>query len=338
MNAFLKSFIVFFCLTLFFAAPVFASASENIEKIFYLSRGKEKEGIADIQKYAEKIDILAPQAYSVASDLNIYGSLSIELKKAVKNYKLKVMPLIVNSSFKQAIIHNLLLSISTQDKVISGLIMLAEKNSYIGWQFDFENINYKDKDLYSAFVEKAAKELHKNNLILSVAAVSRSADYENTDAFKNWGGAYDYKRISNAADFISLMTYDDSKSYGPTASALFVKWVLNYVKDKIPAEKLSMGIPFYYWGWSQSPLKRVSSGGYDLIKLTMQKFSYKKGFDEGLGVPWLTYSAGGKAYKIWYEDKKSFEIKLNIVKNNNLRGFSAWVLGAEDPAIWEVLK
>ena len=280
----------------------------------------------------------APQAYSVGSDLNIYGSLSAELKEAIKNSNLKVMPLVVNAGFKQSIIHNLLLSSPAQDRLISGLITLGKKNNYIGWQFDFENINYKDKDLYSAFVERAAKELHKNNLILSVAAVSRIADYENTDAFKNWGGAYDYKRISDAADFISLMTYDDSKSYGPTSSALFVKWVLDYVRDKIPAEKLSMGIPFYYWGWNQKTSKRVSSGGYNKVLLTIQNFLHKKGFDEGLGVPWLVYSIGGKSYKIWYEDKKSFEIKLNIVKNNNLRGFSAWVLGMEDPAIWDILN
>lgn len=346
MNNIKRHFAMFFCLAVFIAAPVLVLAFENngvnLEKIFYLSKGKEKEAILDIQKHADKIDILAPQAYSVGSDLNLYGSLSAKLKEAIKQQNIKVMPLIVNSGFKQSIIHNLLLSSTAQDKVINGLISLAEKNNYIGWQFDFENINYKDKDLYSAFVEKTAKELHKNNLILSVAAVSRSVDYENTDAFKNWGGAYDYKRISDAADFISLMAYDDSKSYGPTASILFVKWVLNYVKDKILPEKLSLGIPFYYWGWNQtSPKtssKRISSGGYNLVRLTMQKFPYKQGFDEALGVPWLAYSVGKKSYKIWYEDKRSFEIKLNIVKGNNLRGFSAWVMGAEDPAIWDALK
>jgi spore germination protein YaaH len=133
------------------------------------------------------------------------------------------------------------------------------------------------------------------------------------------------------------MTYDDPKSYGPTSSALYVKWVLDYVKDKIPAEKLSMGIPFYYWGWNEKTSKRVSSGGYNIVKITMDNFQCKLGFDESLGVPWLTYSVGNKSYKIWYENQKSFEIKLNIVNARNLRGFSAWVLGAEDPNIWNAL-
>lgn len=329
--------LIYFLILFFVFAPILVSADVNVEKIFYMSQANEKTAITIIQKNAEKIDILAPQAYAVKSDLNLYGSLSLELQKAIKDNNLKVMPLIVNSGFSQSIIHNLLLSGEAQDKVIAGLVELAKKNDYIGWQFDFENISYKDKDLYSVFVEKTAKELHKNNLILSVAAVSRTTDYEDTNAYYNWGGVYDYKRIADVVDFISLMTYDDSKSYGPTSSTLFVKWVLDYVKDKIPAEKLSMGIPFYYWGWNQKTLKRVSSGGYNLVKLTIQNFPCRLGFDEGLGVPWLAYSAGNKSYKIWYENQKSFEIKLNIVKTRNLRGFSAWVLGAEDPEVWNVL-
>jgi len=329
----MKKFIYFLILFLFLT-PVSAFGMENI---FYVSQSSEKIALPAISKNAEKIDILAPQSYAVKSDLNVYGSLSLELQKAIKDNNLKVMPLIVNSGFKQSIIHSLLLSVQAQDKVINKLVELAKNNNYIGWQFDFENISYKDKDLYSAFVEKTAKELHKNNLILSIAAVSRTTDFEDTNAYYNWGGVYDYKRISDAVDFISLMTYDDSKSYGPTASTLFVKWVLDYVKDKIPAEKLSMGIPFYYWGWNQKTLKRVSSGGYNLVKITADNFLCKHGFDEGLGVPWLTYSTGKKSYKIWYENQKSFEIKLNIVRARNLRGFSAWVLGAEDPAIWNAL-
>ena len=326
--------IIYFLILFLLLTPVSAFGTE---KIFYVSQSSEKNALPAILKNAEKIDILAPQAYAVKSDLNLYGSLSPKLQQAIKDYNIKVMPLVVNSLFSQKTIHNLLLSQSAQDKVIAGFVQLAKKNNYIGWQFDFENISYKDKDLYSAFVEKTAEELHKNNLILSVAAVTRSVDYEDTNAYYNWGGVYDYKRISNAVDFISLMTYDDPKSYGPTSSTLYVKWVLDYVKDKIPAEKLSMGIPFYYWGWNQKTLKRVSSGGYNLVKITADNFLCKHGFDESLGVPWLTYSVGNKNYKIWYENQKSFEIKLNIVKARNLRGFSAWVLGSEDPGIWNAL-
>lgn len=313
-------------------------ANYNPEKIFYLSEAFEKKGLESVIKNADKIDILAPQFFAVTSKMKIAGKFDNNLKAVIKEKNLKVMPLIVNAGFSQSVMHKLLVSPKDQQAVITGLIYIAKKNNYIGWQFDFENISYLDKDLYSAFVEKAAAGLKKNGFILSVAAVSRSVDYENTNAFKNWGGVFDYARIAKAVDFISLMTYDDSEPLGPTASLPFLDRVLAYVKDKIPAEKLSMGIPFYYWGWQQTPYKRISSGSYSLVEYTMQNFSHLKDFDAKMGVSWLTYSFNNKNYKIWYEDQRSFNIKLDVVKKNNFRGFSAWVLGQEDPAIWNSLQ
>lgn len=337
------SYFLFFYLPVSFASPLFCFAADttqyNLEKIFYMSQLKEKEGIASLKKNADKIDILAPQFYAVSAKLKLTGGLDAQLKKIISQKKIKVMPLVMNAGFKQSVIHNLLLSGTAQDAIIKSLIDIAKKEKYIGWQFDFENISYLDKDLYSAFVEKAAGALHKNNLLLSVAVVSRSVDYENTDAFKNWSGVFDYARISEAADFVSLMTYDDLNSVGPVASLPFINKVLNYVKDKIPPEKLSFGIPLYYWGWSTDPFKKITaSGTYNRLLGIKSNFRHNSGFDEALGASWLTYFWQNKQYQIWYQSKQSFENKLALIKQNNFKGFSSWVLGVEDPEIWSALN
>ena len=131
-----------------------------------------------IKNNADKIDILAPQYHVVNANFTVSGGFGPKLKAAIKAHSLKVMPLIANAGFSQKIIHNLLLSAKAQDKVINYLVKGALTNGYIGWQFDFENISYKDKDLYSAFVAKAYGAFHKNNLFFSVVAVSRTVDYE----------------------------------------------------------------------------------------------------------------------------------------------------------------
>lgn len=335
-----KYFWVLFLVVLF-AMPIFCFARENI---FYMSQLKEKEGIESLKINADKIDVIAPQFFSVTSKMKIIGKLDARLEKAIqqaksKNKNMKVIPLITNEGFKQNVIHKLLTSQADQTAVIQGLVYIAKKNKYVGWQFDFENISYLDKDLYSAFVEKTAKALHKNNLTLSVAVVSRSVDYEDSDAFKNWSGVFDYARIAKAVDFVSLMTYDDFNSVGPVASIPFINSVLAYVKDKIPPEKLSFGIPLYYWGWDTEASKKItSSGSYSRLANIMSKFQYTAGFDAALGASWLAYFWDNKEYKIWHQDKQSFDNKLDIIKQNNFRGFSAWVLGVEDPGIWSILK
>ena len=310
----------------------------RIERIFYMSRANEKEGMASLERNADKIDILAPQFYEVSSKLQLAGEVGYQAEKIIAEQKIKVMPLVSNAGFKQDIMHNLLISEKGQDAIIKELVYLAKKNKYIGWQFDFENISYKDKDLYSAFIEKTAKSMHENGLILSVAAVSRSVDYEDTNNFRNWSGVFDYARIAKAVDFISLMTYDDPKSIGPVASLPFINKVLSYVKGKIPPEKLSLGIPLYYWGWSIASMQKITtSGTYNGLLSIIDNFQYNLGFDNALGASWLTYFWQNQQYKIWYQDKLGFENKLDVIRQNNLRGFSAWVLGVEDPKIWTVL-
>lgn len=334
MHIIKKYFLILFC-AVFFTAPLFCCATE---KIFYMSHKYEKEGIVSL-KNSDKIDILAPQFYGVTSKLKLVGGLSEQMKKAILQKKIKVMPLVANEGFKQEVMHNLLISETAQNEVIKSLVDIGKKEKYVGWQFDFENISYLDKDLYSAFVEKTAKSLHENNLILSVAVVARYVDYEDTDHFKNWSGVFDYERIAKTVDFISLMTYDDPKSVGPVASVPFIKSVLAYVKDKIPSDKLSLGIPLYYWGWSANPSKKITtSGTYNRLLGIMSNFRHTVGFDSALGASWISYFWQNNQYVLWHQDKKSFDDKMSIISQNNFRGFSAWVLGVENPEIWSVLE
>jgi spore germination protein YaaH len=320
-------------------APVLCFAQDySVEKIFYLPRYNAVAGVESLEKNWQKIDILAPQMHVVEGNFMITGKFGPKLKKSIADHNLKVMPLVANANFSQSIMHKLLTSPIGQDLVIAQLLLLAKTQNYIGWQYDFENISYKDKDLFTAFVEKTYKKFKENSLVFSVVAVPRTTDYENTNAFKNWSGVYDYKKIAENSDFVSLMVYDDPNSVGPVASITFVNKMLAYVKDKIPANKLSLGVPLYYWKWSADSDKKIGSGLYKNILAIKNNFIHTTGFDNDLGVSWLAYVFKNKEYKIWFEDKKSFETKLGIVQDNKLRGFSAWLLGGEDQAIWTLFK
>jgi spore germination protein YaaH len=39
----------------------------------------------------------------------------------------------------------------------------------------------------------------------------------------------------------------------------------------------------------------------------------------------------------WIEDAQAFMTKLELVRQHGLRGYSVWLLGTEDPRIWERL-
>lgn len=309
----------------------------KLEGIFYFIPGTS--AYASIQQYGDKMNIISPQTYTVNDTGALKGGLSDQMLALIADKKLKVMPLIANEGFNQARVHTLLASVPAQQLIIQNLITEAQTKNYIGWQFDFEHIPAIDRDAYSAFVEMAATEFHKNNLVFSVAVLARTSENPADlpeGSWDNWAGVFDYKRIGAAADFVSLMAYDMPASVGPIATTDWMKQTTAYVRKFIPAKKLSLGIPTYGWKWDVDTNTKIRSVGWAKIDDLQTKHLYKKkGFDTKTGEGWITFTEEGTHYKIWYENTQSFKQKYDFAKAQKLHGISIWAVGLEDPGIWK---
>jgi spore germination protein YaaH len=192
-------------------------------------------GLANFKKNYKDIDVIAPQVYTVGYDLKVKKPKSSTTKiiRAAKDKGSNTIPLIVNANFDKVLMSDILLSEKAQDEIIQFMIDEAKKNKFTGWQFDFENINHLDRDMYSAFVAKTYKKMKENNLSFSVAVIPRSTPYDATSENQDWSSGYDFKSIAKNTDFVSLMSYDDPASVGPVASLPYTKKILDYMKTQI---------------------------------------------------------------------------------------------------------
>ncbi|MEK7478193.1 MAG: glycosyl hydrolase family 18 protein [Patescibacteria group bacterium] len=301
-----------------------------------------KKAFASFVKNVKKINVIAPQWYTFNQDGVLRGIVDADLINIAGANGVKVMPLITNGNFSAAVMEAILSDPTKQDKIIAQIITEAQKYNYWGWQFDLEQISADNRDKFSAFVARAGQALKQNNLKFSVAVIAQisanPADYKN-DLWNKIIGVYDYRAIASNTDFVSVMSYDQPDSKGPVASLPWFKKVVAYSLTQIPSEKLSIGIPFYYWKWDTARGKLVDIGSYSRVANLAASGEYtSKGFSEAYQVPWIKYKQGGKKYITWYENVFSFQKKLEVATANNLHGFSAWVLGLEDPRIFDVLK
>jgi spore germination protein YaaH len=41
---------------------------------------------------------------------------------------------------------------------------------------------------------------------------------------------------------------------------------------------------------------------------------------------------------LWLEDARAFMAKRELALRRGLRGYSVWLLGSEDPAVWSALR
>lgn len=323
---------IFFILSvLIFPVQIFAA--EEQENIFYYF--DNVNGYKDFKSNYKKIDILAPQIYVVGDDLKIENpkSKSLKVVKEAKRKNVETIPLLVQKGFDKVLMSDILLTQSAQDEIIEYMVKEARKYGYTGWQFDFENINHLDRDMYTDFVRKTYEALKKENLKFSVAVVVRSNDYDPTSKNQDWSSAYNYKELAKYSDFLSLMTYDEPYSTGPVASLPYVERTLKYMMTQAPAEKLSLGVPMYCWHWVDG--NRIGSTTHGLAEKNYRKGKDRStGFDEILGATYYKFTRSGEENVIWCDTDKGVEKKKTIVEKYGLRGFSLWALGQGDKKMW----
>lgn len=310
-----------------------------ILKIFYYR--ENKNGRESFAKNLKLIDVFAPQTYAFNKDGKLVGEINPSILSVARKNKIKIMPLVTNGSFNQNTAHNLLDDPDMQDQAIAQLVAEGKKEKFWGWQFDFEGMSASYRDRYSAFIKKAADELKKNNLISSVAVVAQIS--ENPDDYQKnlWErviGVYDYSALSSSADFLSIMSYDDPESKGPVARYSWLQRVIEHTLNLVPNEKISMGIPLYYWKWDDATDKLVGIGGYSGMKKTFQTRKVYFGYDFEEQAPFMSYTSNKKQYTVWYENAYSIKKKLELIGKYKLMGFSAWVLGTEHPNALNSLK
>ncbi len=309
------------------------------ERLFYFREGPNAR--ASLFSHPKEIDILAPQTYMVDKNGFLIGDVKLDIRDFAQKNKIKIMPLLTNGSFSATTSRIFLEDKKKQDILINNLVLEAKDFNYIGWQIDFEQMELSYRDKFSAFIERTYKVFTKNNLKLSVAVIAQvsenPADYPR-DLWNRIIGVYDYARLASSTDFVSLMSYDDPNSIGPVVGWQWLNQVVDFSLTKIPKEKISLGLAFYYWQWRHIDGKRIGIGGNEGIDNVLKKYSADYYYSQEEQAPYFNYWKEGKGYTIWYENAKSIQQKINLLNKNNLRGFSAWSLGLELPSVYSVMK
>src|SRR6185503_8186495 len=230
--------------------------AQQPEALWYLV--KSDASIQSFLAHADQISVVAPQSYAMNKLGKISGDVDPRVIRAAHEHHVRVIPLVVNPGFDQSIVHRIVSVPSVTKRALRSLAALCRKGHYDGIQFDFEDINVADGPAFTKFVRVAADSVHRAGCTLSAAVVPRTSDSPGPTSFhkwifKNWRGAYDYKALADALDFISYMTYAQhtgGTTPGPVAGYRWMEAALQFVLSLgVPPSKISLGIPSYSDWW-----------------------------------------------------------------------------------------
>lgn len=315
--------------------------SKNAEKISlaWQPTFDEENNMAKSKKI-EGLNVVSPCWFSIENQWGlIKNQADITYAKAMQEKGYQIWPLITNSfdpDLTKEIVHNP----NARKNVIKQLLMYVALYHLDGINLDFENIYDEDKDAVAQFVKEISEALHEVNVIVSI-------DVTVPSNVSQWSLSYDRKVYSEAVDYVMLMAYDEHWRTSPVSgSVASIGWVEQGVENtlkEVPAEKLVLGIPFYMREWKETDqfgktkvqARTLSMAQADEL---MKKHKIKPRWLADKGQNYFEFTEDEARYRVWVEDAKSIQMKLDLVHQYNLAGVAAWRKGFEKPELWTTIN
>ena len=321
--------------------------------LFYLT--SNPDSIRSFLAHSSQIDLLVPTWYQVDENGLVTGAPDPTVLKRADDDKVPLMPIL--AMFNKKGFHALAMNPAAQTMMNEAMIRECKLHGYIGFQFDFENIDWLDRDRLTALVKASATALHTAGLQLSIATVPNAPGYPGQGAFAkwiytDWRGAYDIANLATYVDLLCMMTYDQNTRWtmpGPVAGWDWTNENLEYALKTVPKGKLSLGIPLYGYHWyAGTPTHEPNSDvekpnptgdyiGYPNAMQLAAAYNGKVQWDEDDRSAYFWFYRDQMREWIFFTDLHTFKDRYELVQKSGIQGFCSWVLGEEDPAIWQFL-
>lgn len=330
-----------------------AASAQPREILVYTGGGGA--GIVDrVRPWADRIDILAPQAFAAGADGRLRGAVSPELLAAAKEWDIDVIPLVVNPGFNQDTLRVMLEHPEARRRSIDDMVRLGREHGFAGWQFDYENLHVSLRDAFTGYYRETAEALHANGMTLSAAVVPTDGS-PGVSPFARymqdwWRNPYDLAALDSIGDFLSYMTYAQHGGVtapGPIAGLPWMRRMVTYALETgVRPERVSLGLPFYSGWWAPGYVEHTGTArvfGHEIGWQRAQELLTESGapltWDAEQGASFARWESEGTMQWLFLEDARSMAAKLDLLRTwPGFRGVSIWVLGAEDPAMWDALR
>jgi len=203
-----------------------------------------------------------------------------------------------------------------------------------GVDLDWEALKASQRRSFTAFVRELRWRLHDDGRFLAVDVVPKT--YEPG----GWSTpqAQDWKALGRAADQVRVMTYNYSGSWsgpGPLSPPGWMDAVLDFAESRIPARKIVMGLGFYGRDWRGAQTTDLVWEDVRDMRAAHDPRTFRGPTEELT----LTYEADGHSHTAFFPDARAIDAKLRMMlrEHPRIRGVYGWMLGQEQPSVWQVL-
>lgn len=291
------------------------------------------ETFEDAVKDAAGVNVISPTWFSITGNEGTISSLaSADYVSKAHAKGMEVWGLIDNFNENISTLETLSARTS-RAHIIEKLLQEAQRVGLDGINVDFEALTEEEVPHFIQFLRELSITCRTNNLVLSI-----------DNPVPQYTAFYNRKEQGIIGDYVIIMGYDEhtvgSPEAGSVASLPFVEEGIRLTLEEVPAEKVINGVPFYTRLWTEANNGTVSSKVMGMEEAS--QYTSEKGMDvywnKEVSQNYGELQTENGLERIWLEDEKSLEAKLQLIKEYELAGCAAWKLGFERADVWPVIS
>ena len=279
------------------------------------------------------VNVISPTWFALTDNEGGYKCLADkEYVEKAHGAGLQVWALIDNFS-KEVQSEILLSKTSVRKKLIDNLMTEAKTYGFDGYNLDFESLKESAGPHYVQFIREMSVACRNNGLILSVDNYVPAA----------YNRFYDRTEQGIVADYVIIMGYDEHYAGGEPGSVASIDYVKQGIDNtllEVPKEKVINAIPFYTRLWTETDDgKKITSEamGIQKAKNWIEENQVELYWQDSLGQYYGERGIDGGTQYLWMEEERSLELKMEVIRQNNLGGVGCWKLGFEPASVWDVV-
>lgn len=317
---------------------------EKINMVFHqVFSTAENDEVLNELNVTKGVTTICPTWFTVIGEQGELSSLASEnYVERAHNAGVEVWALVTDIAEDPVDMSKLLPVTSRREKLINELVSYAIKLNLDGLNIDFENVPARCGEDFIQFLRELSVKCRNNGIILSV------------DNFvpTEYTAFYNRKEQGEIVDYVVVMAYDEhyggSEEAGSTSSISWVQQGIDKTLEEVPKEQVIIAIPFYTRLWEEEKKKNgeieLSSSAYGMYSSLnlIEDYGVTPKWDSTLKQNYAEFpgtNAEGKevTYKIWLEDDKSIEAKMQAIEAAEVAGVAEWKLGIEKESVWDII-
>lgn len=308
----------------------------------YVFFGTNNQQLEYISVSQGSLGVISPSYFNLDANGQLEKvTISASYVESVHQQGMKVVPFLSNHWDRASGVA----ALENREALADELVKLIMANHLDGINVDIENVSEKYRDAYTDLVRLLREKLPADREV-SVAVAANPNGWD-----LGWHGSYDYTALGEIADHLFIMAYDEhylGGEPGPVASLSFVERSIQYALERVPSEKIVLGIPFFGRLWSQNG--EVSGLGVSCQRAEsiIARYGANVTYDRASRSPKAEFTLtaadqlviNGQTmepgnYVMWYENSNSLKEKLALVDKYDLKGAGSWSLGQETADVWD---